>query len=107
MPKLKPGTLMPTPEEDAAITAAAMSDPDAIPHTDSEWEAVKPALKRGRPLAGATKERITIRLSPEVVRAFRASGEGWQTRMDAALRDWLQTHSPTQAGAAPHRSRTG
>ena len=85
---------MPTPEEDAAITAAAMSDPDAIPHTDREWEAVKPALKRGRPLAAATKERITIRLSPEVVRAFRASGDGWQTRMDAALRDWLKTHSP-------------
>ena len=51
MPKLKPGTLIPTPEEDAAITAAAMSDPDATPYTDTEWEAVKPTLKRGRPLA--------------------------------------------------------
>ncbi len=37
-----------------------------------------------------TKERITIRLSPEVVAAFRASGDGWQTRMDAALRGWLK-----------------
>lgn len=36
------------------------------------------------------KERITIRLSPEVVAAFRASGDGWQTRMDAALRGWLK-----------------
>jgi len=41
-----------------------------------------------------TKERITIRLSREVVEQFRASGEGWQTRMDAALKDWLKTHSP-------------
>ena len=32
---------LPTLEEDAAITAAAMSDPDAIPLTDAEWEAVK------------------------------------------------------------------
>ena len=94
MPKLKPGTIIPTPEEDAVITAAAMSDPDAIPYTDTDWEVVKPALKRGRPQAAVTKERITIRLSPEVVQAFRASGEGWQTRMDAALRDWLKTHSP-------------
>lgn len=94
MPKLKPGTILPTAEEDAAITAAALSDPDAAPYTDTEWETVKPTLKRGRPLAAVTKERITIRLSPEVVQAFRASGEGWQTRMDAALRDWLKTHSP-------------
>ena len=41
-----------------------------------------------------TKERITIRLSREVVDQFRESGEGWQTRVDAALRDWLKHHSP-------------
>jgi uncharacterized protein (DUF4415 family) len=52
------------------------------------------AKLRGRPKATVTKERITIRLSPEVVGAFRATGQGWQTRVDAALRDWLQTHSP-------------
>ena len=48
----------------------------------------------GRPKAAVTKERITIRLSPEVVAQFRASGAGWQTRVDAALKDWLKTHSP-------------
>ena len=41
-----------------------------------------------------TKERITIRLSREVVEQFRESGEGWQTRVDAALREWLKSHSP-------------
>ena len=46
----------------------------------------------GRPKAEVTKERITIRLSPDVLSAFRASGSGWQTRMDAALRDWLSDH---------------
>ena len=40
-----------------------------------------------------TKERITIRLSPKVVETFRATGTGWQTRMDAALQDWLKTHA--------------
>ena len=39
-----------------------------------------------------TKERITIRLSREVVRRFRESGDGWQSRMDKALRDWLKRH---------------
>ena len=31
----------------------------------------------GRPKAEVTKERITIRLSPDVLSAFRASGSGW------------------------------
>lgn len=50
--------------------------------------------QRGRPKAELTKERITIRLSPEVVQQFRATGDGWQTRIDTALKDWLKTHSP-------------
>ncbi len=94
MPKLKAGHINPTDEEDVVITAAALSDPDAIPFTDEEWEVARYAIKRGRPLAAVTKERITIRLSQDVVERFRASGDGWQTRMDAALKDWLKTHSP-------------
>ena len=39
-----------------------------------------------------TKERITIRLSPEVVQRFRDTGDGWQTRVDSALKDWLKSH---------------
>ncbi len=46
------------------------------------------------PQKSPTKERITIRLSKEVVEQFRESGEGWQTRVDAALREWLKNHSP-------------
>lgn len=94
MPKLKPGTIVPTPKEDAAITAAAMSDPDALPYTDEQWAAVKPLLRRGRPPAATTKERITIRLSPDVLERFRSTGPGWQTRVDAALKDWLESHEP-------------
>jgi uncharacterized protein (DUF4415 family) len=41
------------------------------------------------------KVPTTIRLSPEVSSAFRATGHGWQTRIDAALKDWLRTHSPS------------
>ncbi|GAB1394794.1 hypothetical protein MASR1M60_29580 [Rhodocyclaceae bacterium] len=60
----------------------------------SEMPASLQAKLRGRPKAEVTKERITIRLSPDVVQSFRATGDGWQTRVDAALKDWLKTHSP-------------
>lgn len=50
------------------------------------------AKLKGRPKAAVTKERITIRLSPDVVQSFRATGDGWQTRMDAALKEWLKTN---------------
>jgi uncharacterized protein (DUF4415 family) len=44
------------------------------------------------PQRAPTKERITIRLSPEVVQRFRDTGDGWQSRVDTALKDWLKTH---------------
>lgn len=57
---------------------------------------------RGRPKAAITKERITIRLSPDVVAAFRSTGQGWQTRVDAALREWLKTHSAVEVERGSH-----
>ncbi len=39
-----------------------------------------------------TKEAIQIRLSPDILSVFRATGQGWQTRVNDALRDWLKTH---------------
>lgn len=98
MPKLKPQTILPTPIEDEAITTAALTDPDSQPLTDAEWEMAQPSVRVGRPRAEVTKERITIRLSHDVVEQFRATGAGWQTRIDAALRDWLNEHSPTHSG---------
>jgi uncharacterized protein (DUF4415 family) len=41
-----------------------------------------------------TKEAVNIRLAPEVVEAFRATGRGWQTRINDVLRDWLKEHKP-------------
>ena len=38
-----------------------------------------------------TKQATTIRLSPDVMAASKATGAGWQTRIDAALEDWLHT----------------
>lgn len=49
--------------------------------------------QKGRP-TGSDKESTTIRFDREVLAAFRAGGPGWQTRMNAVLRDWLKTQSP-------------
>ena len=54
----------------------------------------KLATRKRGPQKAPIKDRITIRLSKEVVEKFRATGEGWQVRVDTALRDWLKTHSP-------------
>jgi uncharacterized protein (DUF4415 family) len=93
MPKLKAGTILPTPAEDAAIHAAAISDQDAVPFTDTEWEQVKPLVRRGRPLGSGTKTQVTLRLDVDVVEKFRASGDGWQTRINDALKSWMQSHA--------------
>lgn len=53
---------------------------------------------RGRPRKEVTKAAVNIRLSPDVIDAFRATGRGWQTRVDEALKDWLKSHKPMPHG---------
>lgn len=40
-----------------------------------------------------TNEQVAVRYSPEVLAYFRATGYGWQTRMDEVLRDYVAKHS--------------
>jgi len=56
-------------------------------------KAISKAL-RGRPAGTATKSSTTVRFDNDVLDAFKASGKGWQSRMNAALRDWLKEHRP-------------
>ena len=51
-------------------------------------------IRRGRPKAVSKKLALTVRYDSEVIEAFKATGKGWQTRMNAALKDWLKNHSP-------------
>ena len=44
---------------------------------------------RGRPKSANPKQQRSIRFSPDVLAYFRATGKGWQTRMDAALKEWI------------------
>lgn len=51
-------------------------------------------LKRGgRPVSDNPKISTTVRFDAEVINAFKATGKGWQTRMNNALKEWLATHS--------------
>ena len=44
-------------------------------------------IRRGRPpVSGKPKTAITLRLDEDVVSAYRETGEGWQTRINADLR---------------------
>ncbi|WP_232476488.1 MULTISPECIES: BrnA antitoxin family protein [unclassified Acidovorax] len=70
-----------------------MADQDARPFTDAEWEQVKPLARRGRPLGSGTKAQVTLRLDVEVLEKFKASGDGWQTRINEALKSWVRAHA--------------
>lgn len=90
----RPTVLMPTAEEDKAITAAARSDPDAQPLTSKQLKAMVPLRAlRGRPKSENKKLLVSVRYSPEVVAYFKSTGEGWQSLMDSVLRKYVSRHS--------------
>ena len=76
--------ILPTQKEDAAITAAALSDSDAQPLTDMQLKAMRPL---GRPRVAHPKAPLTMRVDVDVLMALRSTGQGWQTRVNALLRD--------------------
>ena len=49
--------------------------------------------KRGRPQKASTKMLLSVRYSAEVVNFFKATGPGWQARMDEALKQWISEHA--------------
>lgn len=65
---------------------------EEIPELDDDWFARADVhvggrlVSRGRPRADAPKQQVTLRLDRVVLDRFRASGPGWQTRMNEALR---------------------
>jgi hypothetical protein len=109
----------PTPEEDAAITAAANSDPDARPFSDSEWEQVKPLVRRGRSLGNSmTTHRPTDEATVDILKADpafaatyltvaldEADKPGGKAALLAALRNVATAHdldlTPDPSGPEP------
>ena len=90
----RPAVVMPTVAEDEAITAAAKADPDAQPLTPKQLQAMVPLKSvRGRPKSENKKLLVSIRYSPEVVAYFKSTGDGWQSRMDGVLQQYVARHA--------------
>ena len=77
-------------------TPAIWNDPDDAPELTAAffksadlYESTK-IKARGRPKAVTTKEPVKLRLDADVLAALRASGEGWQTRINETLRASLR-----------------
>ena len=77
-------------------TESKWVDPDDAPHLDRDWFEraeireggclIRPARAVGRPKKDAPKVAVNIRLDSEVLAYFRATGRGWQSRINEALR---------------------
>jgi uncharacterized protein (DUF4415 family) len=89
---MRPKIKLNSPEEEAQIVAAALADPDALPLTEDELAKFQPRRPRGRPTLPATKIPTNLRLDPVVIGAFKATGDGWQTRINDALLEYVKTH---------------
>ncbi len=71
---------------------------DAVVVREGGAVAVRAALAEKRRLRGVQKAPLkvptTIRFDADVLDALKASGKGWQTRVNEAMREWIKTHSP-------------
>ena len=67
-------------------------DEDERPATPAELQAgvQAAARKRGRPAGSGTKEQVAIRFDRDVLAALRATGPGWQTRVNDVMREWVK-----------------
>lgn len=92
---------LPSAAEDRRIKAGIVADPDTHELTDEEFAQMVPfsemMRRRGRPVSAVRKVAINVRLDPEVVGFFRGLGRGWQTRLNAALRDFVRKESRRSA----------
>ena len=100
-------------EVEAAIARAPGKDRPLTAREEAKWntgvmvngggyEAVRKALVAKRkpgqrgPQVAPTKQLVSVRYSPQVLAFFKASGAGWQSRMDDALKQWVSSQSKTR-----------
>jgi uncharacterized protein (DUF4415 family) len=80
------------PEWTSDDFAKARPASEALPHIFGEKIGKDMLKPRGRPRLRHPKVSINIRLSHDVIEHFKSEGDGWQTRIDAALRQFIVTH---------------
>jgi uncharacterized protein (DUF4415 family) len=72
--------------------------PEVMPELVGPQVAADMLKRRGRPKAAETKTHFNIRLDADVLDAFKATGRGWQTRINRALREWLGDKESRKSG---------
>ncbi|HRD50292.1 MAG TPA: BrnA antitoxin family protein [Candidatus Contendobacter sp.] len=100
-----------SPEQIAAALAAAPEHPvydaENPPTTAADWEGaivshsyaeLREKLAERRQPRGPQKAPLkvstTIRFDADVLAALKATGKGWQTRVNTVMREWIQNHPP-------------
>lgn len=68
------------------------SEYDELPELTDDMLARATLKRGGRPKSEAPKVLLSVRYSREVVEYFRSTGEGWQSRMDGVLREYVARH---------------
>jgi len=103
---MKPGTTSkPFPRTPREIAAAIERAPERVDDPECSYDPNDPiaveafwknATVRRPGQRGPGRKRkkilISVRYSPEVVEYFQSTGDGWQTRMDDVLREWVNAH---------------
>ena len=62
-------------------------NPNDAAAVEDYWKAATITRGRGRPALAVKRPTLNMRIDPDVLNAFKATGQGWQTRINAALRD--------------------
>ncbi|WP_276120305.1 BrnA antitoxin family protein [Pararhizobium qamdonense] len=87
-----------TDEEEARIQAGIAADPDNPEWTEEDFKRARPFAEvfpefaesirrsRGRPAVEARKQQVSLRLDPDVIAKFKATGKGWQARVNEILK---------------------
>ncbi len=99
------GNTTPTDQSDweainAMTDADIYHDADSPRTVESDWDGA--LLKQGGVVIGQVnargknkrpcKEQVAVRYDADILAYFRATGKGWQTRMNDALKEWLKEH---------------
>lgn len=95
--------ILPTQEEELEINAGIAADPDTSEWSEEDFKRAIPfsalpksmqAILTGNGELTAPKQvSTTINFDTEVLDAFKATGKGWQTRINDALKEWLKEHA--------------
>ncbi len=86
--------------QDAPVPFNAATDAESEPYNPNDaaaaaayWKAATVKRGRGRPALDVKRPTLNMRVDADVLDAFKATGPGWQTRINEVLKSWVQTHA--------------